>query len=75
MVLKIWCICILINLIVFFILKDIAVTMAKTHPAVKDHFTDLSDKEILNKILFASFIVSLAGPLLWVYWLIKCISK
>lgn len=72
---KFWFICVLINLFIFFLLKDLCKEVARSDPRFSDRFKDLSDDELMTQMWIAMFVISLSGPLFWVYGIIKQITK
>ena len=72
---KFWCICAILNLLLFYSIKDDAIEAVKTDPRTVEKCKDLTDSQIEKLVHTIMIFVSLTGPLFWIYLIIRYICQ
>lgn len=72
---KFWCICVLINLLLFYFLKDEAIDAVKTDPRSAAKCKKMTEAQIERTVHLIMLLVAVTGPLFWVYIIINILKK
>lgn len=72
---KFWCICAVLNLLLFYGIKDEAINAVKTDPRTAEKCKDLTDRQVETLVHSIMICIALAGPLFWLYIIISYIRR
>lgn len=68
---KFWCICIFINLLLFYLLRNEAIDAVKTDPRSAAKCKKMTEAQIERTVHLIMLLVAFTGPLFWVYVIIN----
>ena len=68
---KFWCICAVLNLLLFYSIREEAINAVKTDPRTAEKCKDLTDRQVEILVHSIMIFISLTGPLFWLYLIIS----
>ena len=75
MLFKIWIIFTIVNLIIFYRVRNEAIEAIKTDPRTADKCKDMTDEQIGKILSVLMLLTALSGPVFWLYILFNAIKS